>query len=158
MAILVAGKTSCAICGNIIERGDESVLFPDLVLNEKDPLCGLSDASCHAVCVNADPRGPAMRAAAEAYDKNTGPGKRICAACGGEILDPDDYVLIGYLGDPSVDPLGRFNYTHLHTSHIRDWKPAGEFVTLAKAAIEEGRWRGDALPKLMRDIEASRGA
>jgi hypothetical protein len=158
MAILSAGKTSCAICGNVIERGDEAMLFPHFVLNEKDPLHALSDASCHAVCVNADHRGQAMLAAAEAYSRNTGPGKRTCAACGGEIVDPEDYCLIAWLGDPSTDPLGKFSYTHLHASHVRDWKQADEFLALAKAAVEGGRWQGDALPKLMRDVEACRSA
>src|SRR5262245_11452214 len=116
---MVAGKTSCAICGKAIERGDdEAVLFPHFVLNEKYLLHALSDAACHAACANADPRGQAMLAAADAHASNTGPGKRTCAACGGEILDPDDYLLIAYLGDPSADPLGNFNYTHLHTSHV----------------------------------------
>jgi hypothetical protein len=156
MAILLAGKTSCAICGNVIERGDEAVLFPHVVLNEKDPLHALSDASCHAACVTADARGQAMLAAADAYAKNTGPGKRACAACGGEIVDPDDYILIAWLADPSADPLGKFNYTHLHTSHLRDWKEVNAFLALAKAAIEGGRWQGDALPKLVGDIEAGR--
>jgi hypothetical protein len=158
MAILLAGNTSCAICGNRIDRGDDAVLFPQVVLNERDPLHALSDASCHAACVSADPRGPAMLAAAEAYASNTGPGKRACAACGGDITDPDDYFMIAWLGDPSADPLGRFNYTHLHTSHIRDWKQADAFLALAKAAVEGGRWQGDALPKLVRDIEAGRAS
>lgn len=158
MAILLAGKTSCAICANLIERGDEAVLFPDVVLNEKDPLRALSGASCHAACVKADPRGRAMLAAADAYAGNTGPGKRACAACGGEITEPDDYLLIAWLGDPAADPLGAFNYTHLHTSHVRDWTQADAFLALARAAIDGGRWQGDALPKLVRDIEAGGAA
>jgi len=156
MAISLSGETSCAICGNVIERGGEAVLFPRFVLNEKDPLYALSDASCHAACLNADPRGPAMLAAADACSKNIGPGKRTCAACGGEITDADDYFLIAWLGDPSTDPLGKFNYTHLHKSHIRDWKHADEFLSLAKAAADAGRWQGTALPMIMRDFEACR--
>jgi hypothetical protein len=158
MTILLLGETSCAICGNVIDRGDEAVLFSHFVLNDRDPLRALSDAACHAACVGADPRGAAMLAAAEAHATNTGPGKRACAACGGEILEPDDYLLIGYLGDTSADPLGRFNYTHLHMSHIRDWKQADEFLALAKAALDAGRWQGDALAKLVRDIAAGRSA
>lgn len=156
MAIVLLGETSCAICAKVIERGDEAVLFPDVVLNEKDPLFALSDAACHAACVNGDARGRAMLAAADTHLRNTGPGKRACAACGGEILDPDDYLLIPRLGD-STDPLGKFNYTHLHASHIRDWKQADAFLTAAKAAIDAGRWRGRALPKLIGDIETGRG-
>jgi hypothetical protein len=146
---------SCAICRNAIARGDEAVLFPHFVLNEK-ALYALSDAACHTACLDADARGRAMRAASDAYASNTGPGKRACAACGGEITDPADYFLIAWLGDPSTDPLGKFNYTHLHTSHIRDWKEADAFLALAKTAIEGGRWQGDTLPKLVRDIEAGR--
>ncbi len=154
MAILSCGKTSCAICGSVIARGDEAVLFSHFILNEKDPLRALSDAACHVACVNADARGPAMLAAADAHARNTGPGKRACAACGGEILDPDDYLLIGYLGDPSAEPLGRFSYTHLHASHIGEWKQAEAFLALAKAALDAGWWQGDALPKIVREIEA----
>jgi hypothetical protein len=158
MAILSNDEITCAICGKAIERGDEAVLFPHVILNEMDPLSALSDAACHAACLNADPRGQAMLAAADAHSRNTGPGKRACAACGGEILDPDDYLLIGYLGDSSADPLGTFNYTHLHTSHVRDWNQADAFLTLAKAAMEAGRWRGDVLPNMIRQIAACRSA
>lgn len=156
MAILSHGETSCALCRKVIERGDEAVLFPRFVLNEKDPLYALSDAACHSGCVNADSRSRAMLAAADSHSRNTGPGKRTCAACGGEITDPADYFLIGYLGDPSAHPLGRFSYTHLHTSHIRDWKEAGAFLTAARAVLDAEQWQGDALLKIVRNIEAGR--
>jgi hypothetical protein len=155
MAILLRGKTRCPICGNLIEEGDEAVLFPHFVLNEKDPLYALSDAACHRACVNADALGQAMLAAADEYYKRTGPGRRACAVCGNQILNPDEYLLIGYLADASTDPLGKFNYTHLHKSHIRDWKQANEFLALAKAAILSDRWREDALPKIIQEIEAA---
>jgi hypothetical protein len=153
----LADDTSCAICGNMIERGGEAVLFPGVVLNEKDPLYPLSDAVCHAACVTADARGRAMLAASEAYDCNTGPGRRTCAVCGGELLVADDYILIPWLGDPVADPLGAFSYTHMHASHVRDWKQADEFLALAKAAVDGGRWQGDALLKIVQDIAARRG-
>lgn len=155
MAILLVGKTRCPICGNLIKEGEEAVLFPHFVLNEKDPLYALSDASCHRACVNADALGQAMLAAADEYHKRTGSGRRACAVCGNQILDPDDYLLIAYLADASTDPLGKFNYTHLHKSHIGDWKQADEFLALAKAAIHSDRWRGDALSKLIQEIEAA---
>src|SRR5262252_3033942 len=101
MAILVSGETLCAMCGKVIDRGDEAVLFPHFVLNERDPLYALSDAACHAACLDADARGRAMCAAADVHARNTGPGERACAVCGSEIVEPDDYLLIGYLGDPS---------------------------------------------------------
>jgi hypothetical protein len=155
MSILLRGKTRCPICGNVIEEEDEAVLFPHIILNEKDPLYALSDAACHSTCVNRDALGQAMLAAVDEYYKRTGPGKRGCAVCGSQILDPDDYLLIAYLANPLTDPLGKFNYTNLHKSHIQDWKQADEFLTLAKAAIDADQWQGDAMLKIIREIEAS---
>jgi hypothetical protein len=96
-----------------------------------------------------------MLAATNELYKNTGPGKRACAVCGDQILDPNDYVLIGYLGAPSVGPLAKFSYTHLHKSHIPRWKPANEFLTFAKAVVSSDEWQGDALSKIIQEIEAN---
>jgi hypothetical protein len=95
-----------------------------------------------------------MLAAAEEYYQKAGPGKRACVVCGNQVLNPDDYLLIGYLGDPTTEPLAKFNYTHLHKSHIRDWKQADEFLVLARAAASSGQWQGSALPGIIREIEA----
>jgi hypothetical protein len=154
MAILLRGKTRCPICRKVIEEGDEAVTFPHFILNGKDPLSALSDSACHSACVNAYPLGPAMLATAEDYYNNTGPGKRTCVVCGNQVLNPDDYLLIGYLGDPSTELLGRFNYTHLHKSHIRSWNRADEFLSLARAAVDAGRWQGSALTEIIQAIEA----
>ena len=154
MAILLRGKTTCPICGSVIDEGDEATLFPHLILNELDPLYALSDGACHSACVNNDAVGRAMLAAAEEYYKWAGPGKRACVVCGNQVLDQDDYLLIGYLGDPATEPLAKFNYTHLHKSHVRDWNQADEFLAIARAALAAGRWRGEALPAIIRTIEA----
>jgi hypothetical protein len=81
------------------------VLFPGVVLNEKDRLYAPSDAACHAVWVNADARGRTVPAAADMHLRNTGPGKRACAVCGHQIRGPNDYLLIPWLGDSSTEPL-----------------------------------------------------
>lgn len=154
MAILVRGKTECPICGEVIQDGDDVALFPHFVLNEADPLYPLSDAACHMLCVESDPLGSAMLAASEQCLAETGPGKRICVVCCEEVRAPDDYLLIGYLADPSDDPLGNFNYTHLHKSHIRHWKHADDFLTLARAALAQRKWRGPAIAEVVLEIEA----
>ncbi len=154
MALLLRGITDCPLCGNVIEDADEAVLFPPFVLNEIDPLYPLSDTACHRSCLSACPLGPPMLAAVDVLLAGTGPGKRLCAVCGVEARDPDDYLWIGYLGDVSTEPLGRFNYTHLHASHISDWELRDEFLALAKATIDRGRWRGKTLSKLVEAVEA----
>ena len=153
MAIVLYGMTECPICGNVIEEGDDVPPFPHVVLNEADPLHILSDAACHRSCLNGDPLGVLMREVSEQYLANAGPGKRACAVCSVEVRDPDDYLFIGYLGNPSDDPLGRFNWTHLHKSHISGWLQAGEFLMLAEATLRKGRWRGAALAEIVREIE-----
>jgi hypothetical protein len=155
MAILLVGKTTCSICGNVIIAGEPTVGFPHFILNERDPLFALSDSSCHSACVNASPLGSAMLAATDELYKSTGPGKRACAVCSDQVLDPDDYMLIGYLGAPSAGPLAKFSYTHLHKSHIAGWKRASEFLALARAAVSSDEWQGDALSKVIQEIEAS---
>lgn len=154
MAILIRGTTTCPICGRAIGGQDEAVLFPHFVLNEADPLYPLSDAACHAGCVDSDPVGRLMLAASEQHLANTGPGKRTCAVCGQEVQDPDDYLLIGYLADPAHDALGKFNYTHLHKSHISQWKQAEEFLAAARTTLAGGQWRGPVLAEIVREIEA----
>jgi hypothetical protein len=154
MAILLRGMTRCPICGIVIEEGDEVVLFPHVVINEADPLYALSDAACHRSCLNGDPLGAPMCEVSEQYLANAGPGKRACAVCSIEVRDPDDYLFIGYLGNPSDDPLGSFNWTHLHKSHISSWHQAREFLMLAKTTLSKGHWRGSALTEIVREIEA----
>jgi hypothetical protein len=74
--------------------------------------------------------------------------------CGNQITDPDDYLLIGNLSGPSTGPLEKFNYTHLHKSHIGAWKHAEEFLALAREALDGGHWRGRALLDIVRTVEA----
>ena len=154
MAILLRGTTRCRICDKVIADGDAVVLFPHFVLNEADPLYHFSDAACHLRCIESNALAKKALAESEQYLAQSGPGKRACAVCGNEIRNPDDYLFISFLADPNEDLLGRFNYTHLHKSHISNWKEADEFLLLAKAAINGGRWQGAALDALVREIEA----
>ena len=153
MALLLRGRTLCPICGKVIGAEEEATLFPHFILNEKDPLYVLSDSACHSACVSRDTLGSLMAVAFEDYLGNTGPGKRICRVCTKEVSDPDDYLLMGYLADPSTDQLGIFNYTHLHKSHIAKWSQAEQFLTLAKATLDSNRWHGDRLAEMIRVIE-----
>lgn len=153
MAILLRGKARCPICGKVIGEHEGAILFPHFVLNEFDPLHPLSDSACHSACVEREPVGKLMLAAFEQYLANTGPGRRRCIVCNEEVTDPDDYFLIGYLGDPAKDPLGTFNYTHLHKSHISLWEAAAEFLAISKATLAERKWQGPTLQELVQEIE-----
>jgi predicted nucleic acid-binding Zn ribbon protein len=156
MAILMRGTTTCQICGKVIEEGEDAMLFPHFVMNECDELYPFSDSACHSACLRNLPLGGALGAASEAYLSRTGPGRRRCVVCGNETLDPDDYLLIGYLGAPAEGPLQDFNFTHLHKSHIPSWAEADRFRSLATEALASGRWKGPQLPDLIQVIDAAR--
>jgi len=125
-------------------------------VNEIDPLYPLSDTAGHLTCLSNDPLGRSMLAASEKFLASTGPGKRTCVVCGEEVRDPENYFLIGYLADPACDPFSKFNCTHLHKSHILKWKQADEFLSLARAALIEGKWRGSALTEIIQEIETGK--
>jgi len=157
MAVLLRNKTICPMCGRLIEEGEDTSLFPHFILNENDPLYEFSDSACHTACLASHPLGQALALASEANAEHTGPGKRRCAVCGAEILDPDDYLLIGYLGDPTRNGIAEFNFTHLHKSHLAQWRDADRFLGLAKEMLASGRWKGPALLMLVQKIEAAIG-
>ena len=154
MAILLRGLTPCAVCGKVIKDGEEALLFPHIISNESDPLWRFSDSSCHVGCAKQSPEIRRLMAITEEHFRRTGPGNRKCQVCGEEILDPEDCLMFGYLGDPSVDALARFNFIHVHKSHVASWEPATEFVEMAQAVIDDGRWAGPYLGLLKRNVEA----
>lgn len=122
MSLLLRGRTVCPLCDNVIGETDEAVLFPAFSWSDQDPLLLFNDAVFHASCFDADPRaGEASHVIAELL-ANTGPGHRACIVCANQVTDPDDYLLLPRFTDDVSEPLHRFNYTHLHKSHIARWK------------------------------------
>lgn len=153
MAIILLGKTICAICGGPINEGDGVNGFPAFVLNEADALYQFSDGAFHAECLERHPLRNAIAAAYHAYRTQTGPGHRHCAVCGVEIDNHNDYFGMAYLADPARDELGAFNFTHLHKAHVSRWREKDRFLALAREAIAAGRWKGTVLSKLIHEVE-----
>jgi hypothetical protein len=50
MAIVVRGKTGCALCGSIFTASDEVVGFPHFIWDEAHPLWRFSDSAMHRAC------------------------------------------------------------------------------------------------------------
>ena len=131
-------------------------MFPHFVLNGADPIFPLSDASCHSKCVSESPVGIAAVEARQAYFAKSGPGKRLCAVCGIEVTDPDDYFQLLYLAAPGSHPIAAFNFTNLHRSHIGEWRQRERFLELAAQLRGSGAWAGPALDKVIRELEMSK--
>lgn len=155
MALIIYGKSSCSLCGQTIERDDAVVSFPAFVVNELDPCFALSDGSFHEACLHKDVRaGEALRRVEE-WAAHVGPGKRQCAVCGMQVVDPDNYILIEHLSERDDDPLSFFNYVHLHRTCIPKWDARVRFDALAKDRLASGAWKGSYLPHLIEQIGAA---
>lgn len=50
MAIVVEGKTGCSLCGVIMARADDIVMFPHFIWDETHPLWRFSDSAMHSRC------------------------------------------------------------------------------------------------------------
>ena len=93
-----------------------------------------------------------MLLVAEQGIKALAPKNRICVVCSQDITSPDDYIFIGYLGDPAEEPLGKFNFTTLHKSHGGQWAGRDEFLALVQTAVDDGRWVGKGLTSSVRSL------
>ena len=102
--------------------------LPAFAWNQSDPLWLFNDAAVHVACLAMDPRRAHVERVIAEVEAKTGPGNRVCAVCGDEVTDPEDYILIPRLTHIETDPLFRFRYTHLHKSHVPQWREYAEFM------------------------------
>ena len=70
MALIFLGKTECALCGSVLNEGDDIFATSHFISDRKDPLWRYSDAGMHQACFLAwDHR----RAFIEKYNETVGP-------------------------------------------------------------------------------------
>ena len=50
MALIFLGKTPCALCGKVLETGEDLVSTSHFIGDQKDPLYRYSDAAMHRPC------------------------------------------------------------------------------------------------------------
>jgi len=53
MALLITGKSLCALCGEVIAKGDRAVGTSHFIGNPADPFFRYSDAPFHERCFDA---------------------------------------------------------------------------------------------------------
>lgn len=137
MALVVLGESKCSLCGGLLEHADDIVSFPAFVVVETDPIYRFSDGAFHRACFDAHPLSELVASRFSEWRQSTGPGRRICAVCGEEITDPDDYLLIEHISPDTDSPLHQFNYTHLHRSHVCEWEDRQLLVALLQEQISK---------------------
>ncbi len=145
MALLVRGKTTCPICGRVIEQGDDAVAFPAFVSNRLDPVFRFSDGAFHRLCVQEDPTGRIALHRSDELMLRLGPGRRSCAVCNEQIRDPDDYLTTGFLTDNTALRASALNYVQLHRSHAHEWRSLHEAIGALRELADSGEWDPAAL-------------
>jgi hypothetical protein len=53
MALFIAGKSECELCGQVIAKGEDVVGTPHFIPDPSDPLWRFSDAPLHKKCFDA---------------------------------------------------------------------------------------------------------
>lgn len=69
MALIISGKSTCAICGLVMNADEEIVGFPHFDGDETSDLNFFSDRGFHKHCFEAHPLRDRAMAAIEAWDR-----------------------------------------------------------------------------------------
>ena len=155
MSLLFLGQTRCPLCGHVIETGQPACQFPAFVWNEADPLLVFSDASVHERCFDEHPLCEQVESTLAELKAKTGPGNRRCAVCAEEVEHHGDYLLVPRLTSDPASELARYNFTHLHRSHVRQWRELGELMNALRALEKSGSWKGNALRLLIAELQTA---
>lgn len=150
MSILITGSTRCPLCGEVIATSEEALQFPAFAWAENDPLWQFSDASVHTTCFASDPRRVRVESVVAELMAKTGPGNRLCAVCQTQVVDPEDYLMLPRLTHDEANPLFRFRYTHLHKSHVPNWRAYDDFMLLLRRSIVDVPWVAALIDELER--------
>lgn len=152
--VLLFSSSKCGLCGELLENDGPVIVIPAFVNNAANPLYDFSDAAFHRDCLKRHPMGEHLLQIIEQHFSKTGPGRRKCEVCYREVMDWKDYLGTDQLTSNTDDPLYKYNYIHLHRSCLAKWELKESFIEATKEAIKSGRWKGDHLVNLLRDLTA----
>lgn len=138
MAIIILGKSPCALCGEILRASDDVVALPAFSYGKADPLWVFNDAGLHNRCLAADPRRSLVEEVVEELHARAGPGHRICVVCEEEVAHYAEHVMIPRLAHDEKHPLHRYRYTHLHRACVRQWGDVDHALDLLRKADQDG--------------------
>lgn len=150
--MIVTRDTRCSICGlGFGQVSTEAVIFPDMPMNEMDPLHVFNDAAVHSSCLAAHPLTTKARSLL-VHAARRGP----CAACGLAVTDAKPFFETWVLSSDDSDPLAAFNFLVVHEEHFSEWMEAARFESAVGANMGVDRWRGPLIefvpwPRWVRD-------
>ena len=69
MAIIINGKSKCAICGKLINKDEAAIGFPHFIQDENSPLFFFSDRGFHENCFLQHPLSEDVLKSVKKYDE-----------------------------------------------------------------------------------------
>lgn len=141
MALYIPGQP-CSICHKPIGTG-EVVGLPPFTTNDADPLFLLSDGVFHRACLEAHSEVKRLQKRLKDFDRARSERVKICAVCGNEISNPDEYFTLGFLGED--ERAKRWNYTNFHRDCLGLWADLPLVIRWTEWAVEVGGWTTDSI-------------
>jgi hypothetical protein len=154
MALIIPGKTYCAICNELIEENDDLIGLPSFCGNRADRLYMFNDAAMHKRCFEQHPDSSDVTRRVEEQYRRAGPGTHKCLICNELISNPDDYIHLGFLVESEEHPLFQFNYSQFHKSCLPTWTDAHRLIDLIEALDRSGKWKGNMLKFLSTQLRS----
>lgn len=156
MAILILGKTVCKICGNIIDNNDKFVSLPAFVFNDCDPLFFFNDSAFHENCFWTHESSKNVTERVERLFKEISSKNRVCIVCKNQIIQPDDYLFLGFITDNTEDDISKYGYTKLHLSCLPKWKDLNNFKKLLAQSISDKAVEGSFYETILTQLNVER--
>jgi hypothetical protein len=157
MAVFIAGRTTCPLCGLLVQESDEAINFPPLFLNAHHDVFEISDSVVHRSCLERRSYSQLAQAKLAAYNDRRGSTK-LCKICGRVISNPDDYFSTGPLSDDQGEEIARLDWFEAHSGCLRSWDGTPQLIDDLRHAARSDDWEGQVLHDLAERLEEIRSS
>ena len=152
MALVINGKTTCKLCGNVLNNSSEIVMLPAFVYNELDWLAYFNDEAFHKECFYKHPQSDEVTKRVEELYAELSANPKVCIVCNKEIFNPDDYLFLGNITNTVNDDLIDYNYKTLHSTCLSVWNDVYRFYRLLNDSNHKGLIKGAFYKNLIAKI------
>lgn len=131
------------------ENPDPEALIhvPWIITNEKSELFVLQNVSGHRDCLKSSGRGRLLTVF-DLYQRQSVP-RNVCSVCSASIADPDEMLVLPYLGEICFNSLLEYSFMQFHKECYHAWKNRGQLEAGLREAVQSGEWEGRGLERLI---------
>lgn len=149
MALIIPGRTTCKLCGEVIDETDDVIAFSAFVPNRDDPLYVFNDSAFHRSCFGKHPLAAQASEINQRLREAWNRPNRNCWHCKQALTDPDNSFATGYISQQGE--LSDFNFLLLHRSCIREWEGLRAFQKAIDSTLASGLWSDRTVLEALKD-------